>query len=264
MSEVLHTDSVSVTIDPEDGGRLTSLVIAGHELLYNAGDDPTMHGSFVMAPYAGRVRRGRFTHDGREVELPTNLPPHAAHGLALDRPWTLLERTDDSATLMCQFDERWPFGGRVVQYVRVEPRRLVQKATVEADQHSFPASLGWHPWFARRIGHSTPAQVALEASAMLRRDSASITTRQRMAPPPGPWDDCFVDVVWPVSLAWPGVMRLDIEADTPCVVVFDEGEVALCVEPQTSPPDSVNSAPVVVRPGRPLRARTDWRWTVQH
>lgn len=260
MTVDLHAGNAAVSIDPADGGRLTSLVVGGHELLYRAGDDPTMSGSFVMAPYAGRIRHGRFSHHDRDVHLPINLPPHAAHGLTHDRPWTLLEQDETSAILSCTFDGRWPFGGRVVQYIRIEPDRLVQKVAIEADQRSFPASIGWHPWFARRLEHSTPAQVFLDAAAMLRRDNDHMTTPQRMQIPPGPWDDCFVDVVWPVSVSWPGVLRLDVDADTNYVVVFDEPDAAACVEPQTAPPDSFNTDPLVVRPGRPLRARTDWRW----
>jgi len=256
----LHAGDVSVTIDPGDGGRLSSFVISGNELLYHAGDDPTMHGSFVMAPYAGRVRDGEFTYRDRDVSLPINLAPHAAHGLAVDRAWTMLEYDENSAILSCEFDDRWPFGGRVVQYIRLEAERLVQKVAVEADQRSFPASIGWHPWFRRRLIHSTPAQVSLDAAAMLRRDNDRIATTQRMRIPEGPWDDCFVDVNWPVSIAWPGFLRLDVDADTNYVVVFDEGEAAVCVEPQTAPPNSVNTEPLIVRPGRPLRARTDWRW----
>jgi aldose 1-epimerase len=261
VSIELNADKASVVIEPDDGGRLASFVVNDHELLFHAGDEPTMHGSFVMAPYAGRVRDGRFTHRDTLVELPKTLPPHGAHGLAFDRPWSVLESDENSAILTCSFDERWPFGGRVVHYVRVEPRRLVQKLAVEADQRSFPASIGWHPWFARRLGHSAPARVGLSAGAMLRRDGDHIATSQRMRVPDGPWDDCFTDVAWPVSVTWPGTLRLDIEADTQFVVVFDEGEVAACVEPQTAPPNAANSEhPLVVRPGRPLRARTDWRW----
>lgn len=262
MTLELSAGQASVVIDAEDGGRLASFVINGYEMLYKALPGPTGHGSYVMAPYAGRIRNGQFTHKDTAVQLPLNLPPHAAHGLALDRPWTVLEHDDTEAVLTCDFDGRWPFGGRVVQYIRVEPERLVQKVSVEADQRSFPASVGWHPWFARRLNPSPPAQIILDAPAMLRRDADHITTTQRMRPLPGPWDDCFVDVHWPVSLSWPGVMRLDISADTNYVVVFDQGEVAICVEPQTAPPNSHNTSPLVVRPGRPLRARTDWRWAV--
>ena len=260
MTEVLTSGPAQVTIDLDDGGRLSSFVLDGHEMLYHAGDDPIMHGSFVMAPYAGRVRHGRFVHRGREVRLPLSLPPHGGHGLVLDRPWTLLERTDTEATLACPFDERWPFGGRVVQHLELTPQALEASISVEADHSSFPASAGWHPWFARHLGHAPPAQVGLAAGAMLVRDADYIATRQRMPPRPGPWDDCFVNVDWPVTISWPGLLQLDISADTPCVVVFDEGEVAVCVEPQTDPPDSLNTSPRVGRPGRPQQAHMRWEW----
>jgi aldose 1-epimerase len=262
MTETLQSGPAQVTLDLDDGGRLSSLVVAGRELLYSAGETPTMHGSFVMAPYAGRIREGRFTHAGREVSLPLTLPPHGAHGLVLDRPWSLLDRSGTSATLACDLDERWPFGGRVVQQVSLEPNRLSQQIQVEAQTQAFPASTGWHPWFARRLEHTSPAQVRLSAGAMLLRDADYVTTSRRVPPTSGPWDDCFVDVDWPVTLTWPGAMRLDIEADTPCVVVFDNGDVSVCVEPQTHPPDALNSGATLVRPGHPLTARTEWTWTL--
>jgi aldose 1-epimerase len=219
-----------------------------------------MYGSFVMAPYAGRIRHGRFTYRDQQVTLPLSLPPHGAHGLVLDRRWTLLERDDTTATLACDLDERWPFGGRVVHRLELSPLALTQTLTVEADRSPFPASIGWHPWFARYLGHASPARVGLNAGAMLVRDSEYITTRRRIPPIPGPWDDCFTNVDWPVTITWPGVLQLDISADTPYVVVFDEGEVAVCVEPQTDAPDALNRGTTEVRPGQPLRATTEWRW----
>lgn len=263
MSETLAAGPAELTIDLEDGGRLSSFRLAGRELLYHAGDASTMHGSFVMAPYAGRIRDGRFSVGGRDVQLPLSLPPHAAHGLVLDRPWTLLERNESSATLMCVLDERWPGDGRVVQQLTLTEAELVQEVRVEADAGEFPASVGWHPWFRRHLAHAAPAGIELHAAAMLVRDADYITTRRRMAIPPGPWDDCFVDVSWPVTLDWPGLVRLEISADTRFVVVFDEGDVSICVEPQTSPPDALNHDASVVRPGRPLRARMEWRWLLR-
>jgi galactose mutarotase-like enzyme len=35
---------------------------------------------------------------------------------------------------------------------------------------------------------------------------------------------------------------------------------ALCVEPQTAPPDALNHAPAIVEPGRPLSAEMTWTW----
>ena len=82
-----------------------------------------------------------------------------------------------------------------------------------------------------------------------------------LAPPkPRPWDDCFRDVVAAPRLTWPGVMTLDLRSSCDHWVVYDEPEAAVCVEPQTGPPDAANLAPRVVEPGAPLRATMGWDW----
>jgi aldose 1-epimerase len=98
---------------------------------------------------------------------------------------------------------------------------------------------------------------------MLERDDEGIATSRRVTPPDGPWDDCFGDVAQPVRLNWPGVLTLDIEASCDYFVVYDEPEHALCIEPQTAPPDTLNHDPVRVVPGQPLVATTTWRWAVE-
>jgi aldose 1-epimerase len=61
-------------------------------------------------------------------------------------------------------------------------------------------------------------------------------------------------------LRWPGFLELTIESDCPAWVVFTEPDHALCVEPQTAPPDALNGTPAVVEPGRPLVAEMAWTW----
>ncbi|HEX9992774.1 MAG TPA: hypothetical protein VGB14_07600, partial [Acidimicrobiales bacterium] len=74
-------------VDPDCGGRIASLTLDGAELLVTEGDEPLDWGCFPMAPWAGRVRRGRFRFDGREHQLTVDLPPHAIHGTTYTRPW---------------------------------------------------------------------------------------------------------------------------------------------------------------------------------
>ena len=124
-----------------------------------------------------------------------------------------------------------------------------------------PASIGWHPWFLRRLdGVSGEVELDLDAGAMLVRDADGIATDRRVAPPPGPWDDCFVDLRRPPVLRWPGFLELSVESDCPDWVIYTEPEDALCVEPQTAPPDALNREPAIVEPGRPLVATMTWRW----
>jgi aldose 1-epimerase len=61
-------------------------------------------------------------------------------------------------------------------------------------------------------------------------------------------------------------MRLEIDSSAEFWVVYDERDDALCVEPQTAPPDAVNLAaaagvePPLAEPGRPVSVTMRWRW----
>jgi galactose mutarotase-like enzyme len=260
----LEAGDARLTIDPADGGRLASLVVAGHELLTGVGPGVTDHGCFVMAPWAGRIRDGVLRVDGVEHHLPTvRTHPHAGHGLVLDRPWEVLDATATTAALACALDGRWPWPGRVVAEVDLSEDALVQRLRLEATQAPFPGTLGWHPWFPRQLGSGEPLALQLDVGAMLRRDAAGIPDGTHVPVPDGPWDDCFVEVRWPVRLRWAGALSLMVHADTDALVVYDERTAALCVEPQTGPPDGPNTAPRMVTPDDPLAATTRWAWQVE-
>ena len=117
---------------------------------------------------------------------------------------------------------------------------------------SFPAQVGWHPWFHRNLGDGGE-DVRLDFSARLaggarRRPPAH---RPPDRPAPGPWDDCFgmpdgVDV----TLTWPERLELKVTSREEWVVVYDEQEAAVCVEPQTGPPNGLNTLPRLVTPHR--------------
>ena len=95
---------------------------------------------------------------------------------------------------------------------------------------------------------------------MYVKDSTDVALDELVPPPPGPWDDCFTNIVrWP-KLTWPGALELTIESNCSELVVFDQLDHAICVEPQTAPPDALNFRPTVVEPGRPLIAETTWSW----
>jgi galactose mutarotase-like enzyme len=79
--------------------------------------------------------------------------------------------------------------------------------------------------------------------------------------PPGPWDDCFVDVTSPPVVRWPGALEITIESDATYWVVYTENADGVCVEPQTGPPNGLNTGDyTLVEPGRPLVASMTLRW----
>jgi aldose 1-epimerase len=269
VGDLLHLDApgAHAVVDLARGGRLASLVVDGRELLVTEGIGRMSWGVFPMAPFAGRVRDGRFTFQGRPHELPIELPPHAIHGTVMDRSWHRL----DARSIGTDLGPDWPFGGRAVQRFELGEGRLDFHLELQADE-PMPASMGWHPWFRRRLASSgaaapadpdsrtPPVELDLDAGSMYVRDAAGMTTLDRIPPRPGPWDDCFTDLRRPPVLRWPGFLELTIESDCRDWVVYTVPAEALCVEPQTAPPDALNLVPAIVEPGRPLLASMTWTW----
>jgi aldose 1-epimerase len=260
----LTNGPATLTIDPDRGGRIASLSIEGLELLIPAPaaglDDDLTWGCYPMAPFAGRVRDGKVRFAGAEHQLERNLPPHAIHGTVFRRPWKVDHAEATDAVLVTDLGDGWPWPGRVVHRVRLGADGLDLRLEVYAEDEAFPASCGWHPCWRRRLARGEELELDLDAGAMWVRGADGVPTGELVAPPEGPWDDCFTDIAQPPVLRWPGALAITVESTCMDLVVFDEPRDSVCVEPQTGPPDALRLAPVVVEPGLPLVAEVSFTW----
>jgi galactose mutarotase-like enzyme len=243
-------------VDLDNGCRIASLRVGGHELLVTTGRSPIEWGLYPMAPFAGRIRDGSFTYDGTRYELPRTLNGHAIHGTVYLQEW----EPDDDTTFVTDLGSPWPFPGFVRQEIRLDDDSLRLRLEIHATEGAMPASCGWHPWF-RRIVDEAVSHLEFRPSFMLLRDQDGIATLERAEVPEGPWDDCFGGVASPPALVWPDVLRMQMTADCDWWVVYNERDYATCVEPQTAPPDALNNDPYVVEPGHPLVANATLQWT---
>lgn len=244
-------------MDLEHGGRLASLVVDGLSLLVDEEPDPLEWGCYLMAPYAGRVRHGRFVFDGREHVLPLNRPPHAQHGTVYDVPW----RATGPERLVAELGPPWPWHGEVEQRVHLTDGSLTLEAIVRSHETPMPVLLGWHPWFRRDVGRGAALELDVRPVEALVLDDEMIPTGQRSAPPPPPWDGCFTELERPPRLCWPGALDLEITSSATCWVVYSRPAHAVCVEPQTAPPGALGSGQAtVVEPGAPLTAWMRLSW----
>jgi len=260
---VLRSGAARLVVRPRAGGRLGSLQVGGAELLVTGSPEgPIYWGAYPMVPWAGRIRNGRFSFAGREHQLPLGMPPHAIHGVVFDRPWTVIDQAASTAILGIDLDRRWPFRGRVIQRITLEPGRLDVVLALEAAD-SMPVTMGWHPWFRRVSGGpgEVPVKLHLNPDRMLARDPTGIPTGELVAPPPGPWDDAFTGLRSNPVLEWPGRLRLEIASTCRWWVVYTQPVNALCVEPQSGPPDAANLAPEVVEAGETLEHSMRWTWS---
>jgi aldose 1-epimerase len=253
MSNDLHlgTGWFGCSVDALRGARLSSLRVAGRERLvtHSRGASPTSWGAYPMVPYAGRVRRGKFQHAGREHQLPLNFGHHAIHGTVFDVSWSTLEQSPTHIVLAASLGARWPYAGEVTHEISLDAEQQSVSCTLEVTttSESMPAQVGWHPWFVR------PARLQVDFAEMYVRDNDYIATARRITPTAGPWDDCFTGARRPPEVAFDDGVRIVVESDCDHWVVYDMPKHALCVEPQSGPPDGFTLRQDVVTPTRPLR-----------
>lgn len=257
-----------VQVDRARGGRLASLQLDGHELLvqpdWTEPYDPLRWGCFPMAPFAGRLRGGRFSWNGVLHEIEANHAGHAMHGTLFEHRW-LIERADFRyVRLRGRLQPGWPFAGMAIQEVGLYPDRLEMRLEVHTDQAPFPATCGWHPWFNRDLGVGGPLEVDLRAARYYPRGSDGLPLGPIEPPPPaGPWDDCFTAITWPVRLTWPGALELEMTSTCSHVVLYDQQPHAICVEPQSGPPDAANLGRAhTVRTTAPLVIEAQISWAL--
>lgn len=261
MSPIMQlvAEGCAATFDPTDGGRLTSFCIGDHELLVSHGSDIYHWGSFVLAPWVGRLRNAHLEYDGSQTSFTSNSGPHALHGLVTDQPWQI---TGDGE-MSIEIGEPWPWPCRVVQRTELHAGCAMFRIEVHP-RAAMPVAVGWHPWFVRRL-EGTPASSELELDVepqlMWANDKTGLPSGELTAPVPKPWDYCFRDLQADPVVRWPGELELTLSSDCEDWVVYDMEKVGVCVEPWTAPPNSLNMPnPRIVTPDAPLVTTMTWTW----
>ena len=277
---------VTVDIDLARGGRVGQITVGDVPLLIDppdAGDfaggdaESVQWGAYPMAPWAGRVRGGQFRYFDTEHQLRLNQDDsgsatpgrqHAMHGTVLDAVWTIDEQHHSVLAMSCALDQPgsgWSFGGVAHQRIEVSAHQLRCDLSVHVDHQdqwhgqrsdpsvsatlaSFPAEIGWHPWWRK------PDALTFHPDAMYERDELGLPTGRLIAPTPGPWDDCFINTA-PVTLHYERESAREVTVSSDCDhwVVYDSPGHATCVEPQSGPPDAFNLRPQIVTSTHPLR-----------
>ena len=267
---LLSAGSQRILVDPRSGGRATSWRVHGTEVLHAHGPHAVEHGMYAMAPWAGRLRGNAVATENGDAALPATYGPWALHGTALDRPArveTIVDEGDRAeVVLVSETHPEWPWPMQVRIHWILEPDHLTTRIEVHALAEPFPVTVGWHPWFRRRlepVGSGVEARVVLDAAAMLERDDAGLPAAVVDVMPAGPFDDAFLVPSGCARIEWPREIAIDIESDGRWIVLFDERDECICLEPQSGPPDGLVGhpwhEPVLARPGAPVSQTVTWR-----
>jgi aldose 1-epimerase len=264
-----------------DGGAVDVMRPASPEAL--AACDPLGMASFPMIPYCGRVARAQFAFDGAAFTLDRNFgdSPHAIHGNAWQRPWTVAAHAADKAELVFDHDARerpreWPYSYRARQLFALTPDALrVEVEVTNRDRRPMPLSFGLHPYFPMTPG----ATLTTRLTGMWENDEAMLPSGRADLPSDLDFgagrrladvlvDACFAGWSGEAVLRWPGAaLALRIAAAAPFaqfVVYTPPHRQYFCAEPQSAAPDAINldgrgvkeTGLIVLAPGKAARAQT--------
>lgn len=156
------------------GDRTVSVIDSSPDFP-QTGERPSGHGIPILFPYPNRIRAGRFTWDGKDYHLPPSLVAYnkdnAIHGFCLDRPWRVVDQTEDSVTGEFQLSKDapdrlalWPADFTIqVEYVLYECELQCLVLIENPSEKPFPWGFGTHPYFRLPLSpESSPQQCLLE------------------------------------------------------------------------------------------------------
>ncbi len=277
---------------PEAGGRVHQISICDGgqwlPLLYSPRSpteyrrDPLVGGSYAMVPWPGRIDGGRFLWRGRAHRVPLNAGCHSLHGRAVYLPWRIESRTRSACRLSVSFDDGWPWPGRAVQEIQLLDDGVRQRLRVEAGARaSFPAGIGWHPWFRRDVRPGAETRVLVDAArtyevaetiptGWLPWVNDALDLRRYPVLGPRDIDACYRHLRGPLRIAWGDIELTMRSSPNVTHAVIYTPPAAICIEPQTCAPDAFNLAAqgvagagmAIVGARHPLTAATTWRWTI--
>lgn len=254
----------------ESGAALRSLGHHGRDLVdgFDAGEMSSGGRGQLLVPWPNRIRDGRYSFGGRELQLGLTDPSrgNASHGLARWAAWTLEEHTTTSVSLvyrlMAQTGYPWTLDLHVLYDLSADGLVVTQTATNLSPEPA-PYASGAHPYL--RAGDSiedlelqVPAQVRVLADD--RRlptgtepvaGAYDFTTPRRIGD--AVLDDCYGSLVREAGRAtvtlvdratsrgvglWVDDRHQWLQIFTP---PSDGPRPGLAVEPMTAPADAFNS-----------------------
>ncbi len=169
MPSVLYTltnDHWQVGILPETGGSIAfgrvrladAFVDVMRPTAETDYENASQCASFIMLPWANRIRDARFRFRDTDYQLDVNSADGTAmHGVVRRLPWRVVSA--DETSVRMSFDSalyehvNFPFEFSAEAEYRVDGHDFVMMLHLQnVDQRAFPAGFGHHPYFLRAPG----------------------------------------------------------------------------------------------------------------
>ncbi|MDN4161532.1 aldose 1-epimerase family protein [Nocardioides abyssi] len=260
----------------ESGAALRALSFRGRDLVDGFGEDEMSSGGRgqLLVPWPNRVRDGRYTFEGRDLQLPLTEPArhNSSHGLARWVAWSVEEHTGHSVSLqyrlMAQTGYPWTLDLHVAYDLSADGLTVTQTATNDSGRPA-PYASGAHPYLRVGEGPVDGWELTLPAATRLLVDDERLLPGGREAVEGTPYDfrvarplrdlalnDCFTDLGRDPEGNTTAVLRdpasgdgvtLWVDGHHPWLLLYTADDVAatarrsLAVEPMTAPPDALRS-----------------------
>ena len=207
----LRSNELRCEIKPELGGCIAGLWLGTDQVLRStpAGDLHSVRqsASYPLVPFSNRVGHAQLQWAGTSHPLVKNFAPeaHAIHGVGWERPWTVLDASEQFAMLSMEHkaDAGWPFDFDASQVFKLEANALVMGLSITNQSAvSAPVGLGWHPYFAKRPG----SHIRFASTGRWEMDSEKLPTHR--TPNSGLNHDCSTLTVDHCFDGWTGSVDL--------------------------------------------------------
>lgn len=282
--EIRHGDQRAVAV--EVGGGVRWYEKAGRPLLLGYPENEPARASMglPLVPWPNRIRDGRYTFQGRQLETPITEPErhNAIHGLCTSVSWNPLEQRSDSVTLSTLIEPRpgYPFRLACSVTYSLGDRGLDCELGFEnRGDGPLPVGAGHHPYLRPGEPPADRWRLRLPAGRRLEADERMIPTGRELDLAGTEFDfreerevgsvvldtayaglDAGSDGLVRATVAAPGgaSLTLRMSADTTHVMVYTGealGRAGLAVEPMSCPPNAFQTGKDVrvLEPGQ--------RWT---
>jgi len=167
----------------ECGAGLRLLEHEGRSLVLGYGEDEaaTSGRGQLLVPWPNRIRDGRYSFEGRDLQLPLSEPArsNASHGLVRWASWKVEEQTPHSVSLVYRLMEQtgypWTVDLHVVYDLSADGLTVTLTATNLSTRRA-PYAVGAHPYLTTGTGPVDAWELTLPAATRLVVDDRMIPT----------------------------------------------------------------------------------------